>query len=157
MLCCAGTTPGKIMQLTLYTDYSLRVLLYLAAAKDTVTVAEIAARYGISKNHLVKVVHHLGKLGYVHTERGRHGGIRLAREAGEVRLGALVQDTEPNFHLVECFDPGANRCVIAPACRLRMVLSEAQRAFIETLNRYTLEDITANRVELRNLLESVRG
>lgn len=97
------------MQLTLYTDYSLRVLLYLAAAEGTATVSEIAERHGISKNHLVKVVHHLGKLGYVHTERGRHGGIRLAREPGSMRLGALVQDTEPHFHLVECFDTERNR------------------------------------------------
>jgi Rrf2 family nitric oxide-sensitive transcriptional repressor len=140
------------MQLTLYTDYSLRVLVYLAVAGRSVTVSEVAERYGISRNHLVKVAHHLGKVGYVHTERGRHGGIRLARPAEAINLGQVVRDTEPNFNLVECFDMAENQCVLAPACQLKRVLVEAERAFMASLDRYSLADVAGNAATLRALL-----
>lgn len=140
------------MQLTQYTDYSLRVLVFLAAVDRAATVAEIAERYGISRNHLVKVAHQLGKKGYVATERGRGGGIRLARPPGEINLGSVVRDMEPNFHLVECFNPGGNHCVITPACALMHVLGEANAAFFAVLESRTLADVAGNAGALRRLL-----
>lgn len=132
------------MQLTLHTDYGLRVLLYLAAQGRTATIAEIAERYGISRNHLVKVAHELGLKGYIHTERGRGGGLVLARHASEIRVGDVVRDMEPNFHIVECFNTEANRCVITAQCQLKHALAEAQRAFMDTLDGYTLADVCKN-------------
>lgn len=140
------------MQLTLHTDYSLRVLIYLAISDKGATVSEIAENYAISRNHLVKVVHRLGKLGYVHTERGRHGGLRLARAASEISLGSVVRDMEPNFHLVECFNMPENTCALAPACQLKRVLAEAERAFMTVLDQYSLADVVANPARLRRLL-----
>ncbi len=142
------------MQLTTYSDYSLRLLLYLAAAADhSGTIGEIAAQYGISRNHLVKVAHNLGKLGYIETRRGRQGGLRLARPAPEINLGEVVRAVEPNFHLVECFDAAQNRCVITPVCVLRGVLQEGLDAFFGVLARYSLADLAMNRDELLSHFE----
>lgn len=140
------------MQLTQYTDYALRTLIYLAICDDNATITEIAERYRISRNHLVKVVHNLGKLGYITTTRGRQGGLRLAYPPSEINMGEVVRRTEPNFHLVECFDASRNQCVITPACRLMGVLGEAFDAFLQVLDQYTLEDMAANREPLRRLL-----
>ena len=140
------------MQLTLYSDYALRTLIYLAINDDNVTIADIAEDYKISRNHLVKVVHNLGKLGYITTTRGRHGGLRLAMRPEEINIGEVVRRTEPNFTLVECFDRKTNQCVITPACKLIGVLGEAFRAFNEVLNRYTLADMTTNADALRESL-----
>lgn len=140
------------MQLTLYTDYALRTLIYLALTNDTATITEIADRYNISRNHLVKVVHNLGKLGYITTTRGRQGGLRLAHAPSKINIGEVVRRTEPNFHLVECFDREKDACAITPGCRLKGVLNEAFHAFTDVLDRYTLEDITRNKKQLRELL-----
>lgn len=140
------------MQLTQYSDYALRTLIYLAVQDDNATITEIAERYKISRNHLVKVVHNLGKLGYITTTRGRHGGIRLAMPPEEINIGDVVRRTEPHFTLVECFDGRENRCVITPACKLMGVLGEAFRAFTHVLDQYTLADMTANAKELRAAL-----
>ena len=130
------------MQLTLYTDYSLRVLLYLAQKEDgPATISEIADFYGISRNHLVKVVHHLGTIGLLHTTRGKGGGVRLAKSPAEIRIGEVVRATEPHFHLVECFDPNAPTCSVLNDCRLKGVLGEATRAFFQVLDGYTLADM----------------
>ncbi len=131
------------MQLTLYTDYSLRVLLYLGQkeANDSATISEIADFYGVSRNHLVKVVHHLATLGLLKTTRGKGGGVRLARDPAEVSIGEVVRATEPHFHLVECFDPEAPTCSVLNDCRLKGVLGEAMRAFFSVLDRYTLADM----------------
>lgn len=138
------------MQLTVYSDYSLRVLIYLAlVGSGTTTISEIAERYGISRNHLVKVAHNLGKLGYLETTRGRTGGVRLAMEQQEICLGKVVRDVEPNFALVECFTPEKSSCPIQEVCGLRAVLREAQEAFFEVLDRYTLSDLVANRNALQ--------
>jgi Rrf2 family transcriptional regulator, nitric oxide-sensitive transcriptional repressor len=133
------------VQLTRYSDYSLRVLIYLAIEEERrATIDEIARAYGISRAHLMKVVHHLGRRGYVETLRGRGGGIRLARAPGEIRVGSLLRETEGERPLVECFAaPGA--CRIEPACALRGALQEALEAFLETLDRYTLADLVARR------------
>jgi len=137
------------MQLTQYSDYALRALIYLAVCEGSVTISEISEQYGISRNHLVKVVHNLGKLGYITTARGRHGGLRLALPPEQINIGDVVRKTEPNFTLVECFDGKNNKCVITPACKLKGVLGEAFRAFTAVLDQYTLADMTANREALR--------
>lgn len=140
------------MQLTQYTDYALRTLIYLAVSDANVTITEIAERYHISRNHLVKVVHNLGKLGYITTTRGRQGGLKLAFPPEKINIGEVVRRTEPNFHLVECFDAQRNTCVITPACRLMVTLDDAFRAFLAVLDQYTLADITENQRQLRKLL-----
>tara|TARA_R110001592_G_scaffold133910_1_gene349386 strand:+ start:1361 stop:1807 length:447 start_codon:yes stop_codon:yes gene_type:complete len=140
------------MQLTQYSDYALRTLIYLSVCDRNVTITEISARYNISRNHLVKVVHNLGKLGYITTIRGRQGGMRLARAPEQINLGEVIRNTEPNFNIVECFDRESNRCVISPACRLKGVLMEAFTAFCEVLDSYTLADMTKNGDELREFL-----
>lgn len=145
------------MQLTQYTDYALRTLLYLAVTEENATITEIADRYNISRNHLVKVVHNLGKLGYITTIRGRQGGLRLARTPESIRLGEVVRKTEPNFHLVECFDRVNDRCVITPGCQLKGVLGKAFKAFSDVLDEYTLADLTANKKELARLLSGAPG
>src|SRR5690606_24978136 len=110
------------VQLTRYSDYAFRVLIYLALAPDRlVTIEEIARSYGISKAHLTKLVHELGLRGYVETVRGRRGGLRLARPAEEIGVGELMRETEGSLALVECFAP-RGECVIEPACGLRAVL-----------------------------------
>lgn len=130
------------MRLTLYTDYSLRVLLYLASREDDlVTISELADFYKISRNHLVKVVHHLGLSGYILTSRGRHGGIKLARAAQEILVGDVVRSTEPDFDLLECFNPVTDRCVISSSCSLKSVLSNAQSTFMDVLDKYTIADV----------------
>lgn len=135
------------MRLTRYTDYSLRVLMYLATRDDRVcSIAEMARAYDISQNHLMKVVHDLGKAGYVASLRGRSGGIRLARPAVEISVGAVVRQTEDGFQLVDC-----PSCVIAPACGLTGVLGEAVDAFLAVLDRYTLADLIARRADLLNI------
>jgi len=142
------------MQLTLYTDYSLRVLLYLGVnPRRMVTITDIAQSYGISRNHLVKVVHNLATQEFIHTSRGRGGGITLARPAAEINIGDVVRHTEVNFHLVECFDRERNRCPIAAACSLKNALSEAQRAFIAVLDSYTLADVVDNKEWLGDVLK----
>ena len=140
------------MQLTRYTDYSLRVLIYLAITRETATIAEIATRYGISENHLVKVVHNLGKLGYIETVRGRSGGIRLAGEPEAIRVGEVVRQVEPTFDLLECFNVKENTCPILPACGLRRVLGEAQKAFMDVLDGYTLDVFLDDRKDIAELL-----
>jgi Rrf2 family transcriptional regulator, nitric oxide-sensitive transcriptional repressor len=131
------------MRLTLYTDYSLRVLLYLASREDKVTtISGLADFYKISRNHLVKVVHNLGLKGYILTTRGRHGGIKLARPAKEIQIGEVVRSTEPDFDLLECFNPATDRCVITRSCSLKSVLFNAQTNFLGVLDQYTLADIS---------------
>lgn len=142
------------MQLTLYTDYSLRVLLYLALRPgERSTISEISYSYRISRNHLVKVVHQLGIHGYVDSSRGRSGGLTLARAPDQIRIGDVVRQTEPNFKLVECFDMQTNTCPIAPVCALKGALAEAQRQFMAVLDRYTLADVVGNAAELKTLLK----
>ena len=128
------------MHLTQYTDYALRTLIYLGLSEpQQVTIAEISRTYGISENHLVKVVHHLGRLGLVKTSRGRGGGLRLALSPGEIIVGHVVRRAEDDLALVECF--ANSRCIITSTCRLRGVLGEALDAFFGVLDRYSLADL----------------
>jgi len=128
------------MQLTQYTDYSLRVLIYLSQKKtgELATISEIAEFYGISRNHLVKVVHNLATYGFIHTMRGKNGGMCLARPADEINIGEVVRQTEPNFDIAECFNKESNTCVISPICALKSILGDARTSFIQTLDRYTI-------------------
>ncbi|MGZ3461186.1 MAG: RrF2 family transcriptional regulator [Archangium sp.] len=130
------------MHLTLHADYALRVLLYLASHPgQVVSTGEMSGAYGISKHHLVRVVQGLGRHGFVEVRPGRAGGVVLARSPAEISVGEVVRHMEPDFHIVECFDPATNTCPITPACGLIGVLNEATRAFQATLDKYTLEDL----------------
>lgn len=129
------------MQLTDFTDYSLRVLLYLGLKRDRATITEIAQRYSISKNHLVKVVHRLSQLGFIETFQGPAGGMQLAQDPKTVRLGSFVTQMEPNMNLVECFNRAENTCPIMGVCRLEGLLYEARKNFIDTLDQHTLADL----------------
>lgn len=142
------------MRLTVYTDYSLRTLLYLSLKGNQylATIQEIADTYNISKNHLMKVTYDLGKLGYIETIRGRGGGIRLAINPSEVSVGEIVRHTEEDFQIVECFDKDKNMCVIAPGCELKHVLNEALQAYLAVLDKYTLADVAKNKNRLLELL-----
>ena len=140
------------MRLTSFTDYSIRVLLYVNVHNDRlVNIQEIADAYGISKNHLTKIIYQLGKLGYLETIRGRNGGIRLAMEPGEINIGQLVRKTEEDFNIVECFGGDHSGCPITSICTLKGVLNQALFAFLEVLNSYTLEDISKNKIKLKEL------
>ncbi|HEY5008852.1 MAG TPA: Rrf2 family transcriptional regulator [Caulobacteraceae bacterium] len=141
------------MRLTVYTDFSLRVLMYVALHPERLpTIGEIATSYGISKNHLMKVVYELGAAGYLATVRGKNGGIRLARAPADIGLGDVVRHSEPDMALVPCFDGENALCAITPACRLRSALYEARSAFFTVLDAYTLADLVENKAALRGLL-----
>ena len=130
------------MQLTRFTDFSLRVLIYLGAHPDAqATVAGVAAEQGVSRHHLTRVVHQLGIKGYIETVRGKGGGFRLARRPEAIGIGNVVRDMEPGFELAECFRPGANACRLLPGCALKPVLLDAGRAFLASLDDYTLADL----------------
>lgn len=144
------------MQLTLYSDYSLRVLMYLALRRDeVVTITEISDAYGISRNHLVKVVHNLALQGFINTSRGKFGGMWLSRPADKINIGDVVRHTEPNFNIVECFDVENNTCPIAGLCSLQNVLGRANRQFLKELDKYSLADLTPNRGKLKAVLDVV--
>ena len=141
------------VRLTVYTDYALRVLMFLALKEDRLaTIAEIAESYDISKNHLMKVAHQLGVAGYVETVRGRGGGLRLAKPIEAIGLGEVVRYTEPDMAIVSCFEPVDAPCAIRPACVLRRALKKAREAFVEVLDGYTLEDLVQPRARLAGLL-----
>jgi Rrf2 family nitric oxide-sensitive transcriptional repressor len=141
------------MKLTTFTDYCLRVLIYLAADPDRrTTIAEIAQSFDISESHLMKVVNFLGKKGWVATVRGKGGGITLGALADSIVIGDVVRQTEGAPVPAACFDMNAGHCSIAKVCRLRGVLGEAVRAFLGVLDRYTLADLVVNRDALAPIL-----
>lgn len=130
------------MNLTLYSDYSLRVLIYLSvSAGNNVSIKDIAQYYDVSKDHLVKVVHNLSKLGYIKTSRGRGGGIQLAHDPSSINIGRVLRATEPNFHIVECFNTSQSHCRVLPICNLKHALEDALESFMKELDRYTLADL----------------
>jgi len=143
------------MRLTTFTDYTIRVLIYMGIYPDVqTTVGELAEHYGVSRNHLNKVAHYLSQRGYVETSRGKGGGMKLAMKPENINIGSLVRDTEKHSKLVECFIPGNCQCRILPACRLTGILREAQEAFYMTLDRYTIVDLTVDPEQLRALFVS---
>lgn len=130
------------MQLTSYTDYSLRALLYLGTHQDRlVTISEISEYHGISKNHMVKVVHNLGKNNFIQTVRGKSGGVRLARKPEEIILADVVRLTEPHMNIQECFSKETNTCPLMGNCKLTGVLYRARRGFMKVLEDNTLADM----------------
>lgn len=125
------------MKLTRYTDFALRVLMHLAAKPDRLlSIAEVATAYGISENHLMKVVQDLGRRGFLTTVRGRGGGIRLARPAEAITVGEVVRATEDDCPMVDCAS-----CILAGSCRLTGALAEARAAFFAVLDRYSIADV----------------
>jgi Rrf2 family nitric oxide-sensitive transcriptional repressor len=142
------------MKLTGFTDYSLRVLIYLAAEPSRrATIGEVATAFAISENHLTKVVHLLGKRGWLANVRGQGGGINLAQAPERIVVGAVVRATEGRPLPAECFGDSADNCRIHGSCRLKGVLKEATDAFYAVLDRYTLADLVRNRVRLATILE----
>lgn len=130
------------MQLTLHADYALRVLVYLGErSPEPSSTQAISEAYGISRHHLVRVMHTLSSAGFIQLTTGRHGGVSLARDAAEISIGDVVRRTEPSLRIVECFDRTTNRCPIAPVCKLKGMLHEALEAFLGVLDRYTLADV----------------
>ncbi|MDB5827347.1 MAG: Rrf2 family transcriptional regulator [Variovorax sp.] len=129
------------MRLTLFTDYSLRVLMVLATRTESlVTIDDLANVYGISRAHLMKVTHTLGKSGWVDTVRGRNGGMRLAVHPSTLKLGTVIRFLETDFALVECFGEN-NQCVLTGGCELAAVLAKAMQLFLEELDRYSMADV----------------
>ena len=143
------------MQLTQYTDYSLRVLIYLALHADRrVTISEISDAYDISRNHLVKVVHQLSTNGWISTIRGKSGGMHLAFPPEQINIGTIIRQTEPHLNLLECFDASNDQCAISPVCTLKRILYQARRGFMEVLDQHTLADaIGTHSAEIIHIFE----
>lgn len=140
------------MRLTLHTDFALRVLIHVALNGDRLTtIKDVADSFGISKNHLMKVVHDLGQKGYLDTVRGRNGGIRLMRAPGEINIGQVVRDTEDDLDIVGCLQ-SSGYCRIEEICVLRGVVREATDAFLAVFDGYTLADLIKPRAALSALL-----
>lgn len=130
------------MRLTAMTDYAMRLLMYVAQRPDRLcTIAEVAAAYGISEAHLMKITHQLGQAGFIETLRGKGGGMRLAAPPEHINLGAVVRAMEADLALVECFDSAGNRCALTGHCRLASVLDNALGAFLAHLDAHTLADL----------------
>lgn len=139
-------TPGVIMRLTHYTDYALRVLIYLNLHRSRrCTAPEIAAHFRVSHHHLRKVIQDLHQRGYVTTIRGKGGGLHLLRAPEQIVIGTLVRELEPDMKLTDCFE-SRHHCVIAPACRGRQMFSLALKQFLAVLDQHTLADLMPARV-----------
>lgn len=141
------------MRLTVYSDYSLRLLMYLAVRPERLsTIQEVAKAYGISVNHLMKVAHELGQADYIETVRGRGGGLRLKRRASEIGLGDVLRHTEPDMDIVPCFQPDNEDCPLRRACALKIALQRARQAFLAVLDEYSIGDLVAVPGSMRTLL-----
>ena len=141
------------MKLSAYSDYAVRVLMQTALrSPQRVTVAEVAQTFGISRHHLVKVVHDLGRSGYLTTQRGIGGGFTLARAPEAIRLGDIVRLGEETEKVIDCRDGAGQPCRLYPACRLKGVLDEAAAAFFAVLDRYTLDELIQQPTKLRAVL-----
>jgi len=144
------------MQLTLFSDYSLRMLIYLGLRRgEVVPIVEIAQAYGVSKHYMMKVMNELVQLGYIEAVRGRHGGVRLRKRPSDVRLGKLIRATEPGGGVLDCVEHSAQSdCPIVGACQLRKVLGEAQGEFYRVLDRHTLAELIQRPEPLLRLLRA---
>lgn len=129
------------MQLTRFTDYGLRTLVYLSVLPEgrLASIDEVCATFELSRNHVTKIVHKLGREGYIQTQRGQGGGMRLALAPAVINLGDVVRSLEPNMQPVNCMEPKA--CVLLPGCELKNVFAEAIDAFLAELDKHTLEDL----------------
>jgi Rrf2 family nitric oxide-sensitive transcriptional repressor len=142
------------MRLTQFTDYSLRVLIYLALhPEERVTIDQLTQAYDISRHHVRSVVHKLAKLGYIESMQGKGGGVTLAYKPAEISIREVVENTENDFYIVECFNPDGNACPIEPLCILKQAFSEASKSFLKTLEGYSIEDLIRNKKgQLKDLL-----
>jgi len=141
------------MRLTRQTDYALRVLMHVALGDgDLDRIDAVASDFGISRNHLSKVVHNLSARGYLQTVQGRNGGFRLARDAADIAVGQVIRDIEPDFDLVECFDSATSQCCIQKNCVLAGEFDKALEAFLASLDKVTLSDLVRPRRSLRDQL-----
>ena len=140
------------MQITHYTDYSLRVLIFLSLQEEgqRLTITNISDHFKIPRNHLVKVVHKLGKLNYIHTTRGKNGGLRLQVPADQIQIGKVVRHMENTLDIVNCDSPSP--CPLTPGCALKSILQQATNAFIEVLDQYTIADLQHKPNQLKTLL-----
>ncbi len=141
------------MRLSLQTDYALRSLMFLAVSEGHHSIADIARKYGISRNHLMKVAQRLTSAGFVESVRGRNGGLKLALPANELNVGSIVRTMEDTGNFVECFDPDTNKCVVTPACRLRHALNGAVEAFMQHLDEFSVADLVEHKESFALLLE----
>jgi len=140
------------MRLKKHTDYALRVLMFLSAkGNDPTTIKEIAQTFEVSQNHLMKVVQQLGQLGYVHTLRGKNGGLWLGKPADQIKIGKVLRDTGEANELAECF-VNKDSCRITPVCQLKHVFDEANQAFFKVLDGYSLADILEQPGRLQAML-----
>ena len=144
------SAPGSIfsshltaMKLSLYSDYSLRVLMFAAVKGEAFQLEEVASAFDISKHHVAKIVQGLSKLGYLDTRRGRSGGIQLARPPEDIRIGKLVRETEDQPIMVECFDAASNTCRLDGCCKLKAALAKARKAFYDSLDEHTLSNLVS--------------
>lgn len=142
------------MQLKKYTDYALRVLIFVGMKRDgeLASINEISDVYGISHHHLRKIVVELNEAELIETVRGRYGGLRLKQPANEINIGDVVRRIEQDFTILECFDREKNHCIISPACKLKHALNSALEAFFAVLDEYTLDDLIVNENELLALM-----
>ena len=144
------------MRITKRTNIAVRLLMYCAAHKDRlVTKAEIAECCNISENHLAQVINQLGQLKYLTTQRGRNGGMTLAKSADQIRVGDVFRDIEGNLPLAECFADADNTCPLTSACRLKVALSAAARAFYASLDEITLDSLICDNLDLLKILQPV--
>lgn len=142
------------MRLSFQTDYALRTLMFLAANDGHHSIVSIAAAYGISKNHLMKVAQRLVAEGFVESVRGRNGGLKLARSPADLNIGAVLRRMEDTGTFVECLNPAINSCVLTPACTLRQVLVGALDAFAQYLDQFSLADLVRDRNSYRELFHT---
>ena len=139
------------MHLTHYTDYSLRILIYLYLNQNRkVTIKEISQAFKISRNHLTKIVQKLGIYGFIDTVPGAKGGVKLSKNGGKTKIADVVVAMEPNFFIAECFNPEGN-CIISPVCELQFILAKAMNSFMESLKEYTFDDIMKNSKDYKNI------
>lgn len=143
------------MQLTQFTDYALRALIYIAVKDKRATISEISNAYTISENHLVKIIHRLAKENIIKTIRGKNGGICLAVPAEQINLKEVICLLEPHLNLVECFDVKKANCRIIPVCKLKHILNTAKQQFLAVLEDYTLADLVNNKDELNEIFSSI--
>jgi Rrf2 family nitric oxide-sensitive transcriptional repressor len=144
------------MRISQFTDYAFRLLIAVACRHpELTTIGQVSKAYGISHNHLGKIARELGRAGYLETVRGRHGGLRLARPAAEISIGAIARLAERGSPLVECFDEKTNRCVITPACDLKFMLAKAESAFFGALDSHSLGEVVAHHQRLRPYFNGV--
>jgi len=142
------------LQLSLHADYACRVLIYLSVTPmPRSSIEEIANSFKISENHLVKVVHRMGQLGFIETIRGRNGGIRLGLAPEKISIGEVIRKMEPHFEVVECMNPSTNACPIVGICGLQPALMRARDAFLAILDAVTLAEVTHNQAALNMVLQ----